>query len=66
MTTADHHRVVAAREKPVRSATKTPFSVAAKRICHLYGSLGSKKMPTPSKAPSTCSNDYYHEEIHVI
>src|SRR6516165_11694670 len=53
MAIADHHRVVADKENPVRSATRTPFSVAAHRICHLYGSLGSKKMPTPSNAPST-------------
>src|SRR5215468_3191065 len=53
MTIADRHRLVADKENPVRSATSTPFNVAAQRICHLYGSFGSKKIPTPSKAPST-------------
>ena len=44
---------VAASENPVRSATNTPFNVAAQRICHLYGSFGSRKMPTPSNTPNT-------------
>src|SRR5262249_3122885 len=53
MAIADHHRVPGANENPVTSATSAPFNVAAQRICHLYGSFGSKKIPTPSKAPST-------------
>src|SRR5439155_25878068 len=46
-----HHRIVAASENAVRSATNTLFRVAAQKICHLYGSLGSKKIPAPSNAP---------------
>src|SRR4029079_8187378 len=53
MIMADHHRVVAAIEKPVRSAINTPFKVAAQRICHLYGSFGSKKIPAPLRPPSS-------------
>src|SRR6266540_3845073 len=53
MAIADHPRVVGAIEKAVRSAINTPFNVAAQRICHLYGSLGSKKIPAPPRPPST-------------
>src|SRR4026207_537926 len=53
MIMADHHRVVAAIKKPVRSAINTPFNVAAQRICHLYGSFGSKKIPAPLRPPSS-------------
>src|SRR5437762_4999717 len=53
MAIADHHLVVVANENPVRSATRAPFNGAAQRICHLYGSFDSKKIPTPPKAPNT-------------
>jgi hypothetical protein len=64
VTIADHHRVVGAKEKPVRSATSTPFNVAAKRICHLYGWLGLKKNADAVKGTEHRTNDYYDEEIH--
>src|SRR6478736_1170568 len=53
MTIAYHHRVLAVTENAVSRATSTPPNVAAQRICHLYGSLGSKKIVAPSRPPST-------------
>jgi len=53
MIMADHHRVVADIEKPVRSAINAPFKVAAQRICHLYRSFGSKKIPAPLTPPNS-------------
>jgi hypothetical protein len=47
---ADDHR---APPSCTCRATSTPPNVAAQRICHLYGSLGSKKIVAPSRPPST-------------
>ena len=63
MTIADHHRVVAAKEKPVRSATSTPFNVAAKRSASYMAPWAQKNAHAVQGAEHR-TNDYYDEEIH--
>ena len=60
---ADHHRAVAAKEKPVRSATSTPFNVAAKDLQFVW-LLGLKKNADAVQGAEHRTNDYYDEEIH--
>ena len=63
MTIADHHRLVPAKENPVRSATSTPFKGRKKDLPFVW-LLGLKKTADAVEGAEQRTNDYYDEEIH--
>jgi len=63
VTIADHHRLVPAKENPVRSATSTPFKGRKKDLPFVW-LLGLKKTADAVQGAEQRTNDYYDEEIH--
>jgi hypothetical protein len=66
VTIADHHRVVAAKENPVRSATNTPFNVAAKKDLPFIWFFRLKKNAHAAQGAEYGTNEHYGGEIHDL
>ena len=64
MIIADHHRAVAAKEKPVRSCDKHALQRGRKKDLPFAWLLGLKKNADAVQGAEHRTNDYYDEEIH--